>query len=240
MSRARLPILCASAALALAAAAPAAHAFPASPEFAPAPVGRAGEAGSHGGLVARLQAALDRQGFNAGPADGVMGFHTRRAIEAYQRSHGLRVTGRPTRELLARIEGNGPAARQDERREERRDLRHQNRRAERRAPGGIVARDRVRAVQEALDRRGYRAGPPDGVLGPATRRAIVRYRRDAHLPPGPEITPRLLSQLRVTPGARDRRHDHEHDQGAFEQRHDHEHESDHGARGHDDGYGTHG
>jgi peptidoglycan hydrolase-like protein with peptidoglycan-binding domain len=40
-----------------------------------------------------LQARLNALGFDAGPADGVMGGRTRRAIEAYQRSIGVTPTG---------------------------------------------------------------------------------------------------------------------------------------------------
>jgi lytic murein transglycosylase len=48
-----------------------------------------------------LQAGLNRAGFEAGPADGVIGDSTRNAIAAFQRARGLRVTGTPSRDLLA-------------------------------------------------------------------------------------------------------------------------------------------
>lgn len=42
-----------------------------------------------------------------------------------------------------------------------------------------LSRDRVLALQAALNERGYDAGKPDGIVGPATRSAIRHYQRDA-------------------------------------------------------------
>ncbi len=50
-----------------------------------------------------LQAGLNRRGFDAGTPDGVIGSGTRAAIEAFQRSRGLAVTGDPSPGLLARL-----------------------------------------------------------------------------------------------------------------------------------------
>jgi hypothetical protein len=46
-----------------------------------------------GGMTASVQSSLDRQGYNAGPPDGVMGGQTRDAIAAFQGAHGLQQTG---------------------------------------------------------------------------------------------------------------------------------------------------
>jgi membrane-bound lytic murein transglycosylase B len=48
-----------------------------------------------------LQRGLTRAGFDTDGADGVIGNNTRRAIEAFQRSRGLPVTGVPSLDLLA-------------------------------------------------------------------------------------------------------------------------------------------
>jgi len=50
-----------------------------------------------------LQQGLNRAGFDAGKADGVVGSGTRAAIEAYQRANGLAVTGDPSPALLAAL-----------------------------------------------------------------------------------------------------------------------------------------
>ena len=51
----------------------------------------------------RLQAGLNRAGFDAGTPDGVLGKKTEAAISAYQQRNGMAVTGEPSRELLARL-----------------------------------------------------------------------------------------------------------------------------------------
>ena len=43
--------------------------------------------------VKSTQTFLAALGYNPGPADGILGFQTRNAIEAFQRDHGLPVTG---------------------------------------------------------------------------------------------------------------------------------------------------
>ncbi len=50
-----------------------------------------------------LQRGLTRAGFDAGTPDGVIGKKTEAAIEGYQRSQGLAVTGVPSRALLDRL-----------------------------------------------------------------------------------------------------------------------------------------
>lgn len=53
-----------------------------------------------GDPVADVQAMLTRLGYDAGPADGKMGERTRLAVEAFQRSSGLPVTGDVDESLL--------------------------------------------------------------------------------------------------------------------------------------------
>ncbi len=53
--------------------------------------------------VAWVQDALQRKGYSPGPADGVMGQRTRRAIEAFQRDNGLPVDGNVGPTLLTRL-----------------------------------------------------------------------------------------------------------------------------------------
>ncbi|MBB1127008.1 peptidoglycan-binding domain-containing protein [Thiospirillum jenense] len=43
--------------------------------------------------IHRAQMALQELGYRPGPADGVYGSNTRRAIKQFQRDHGLAVTG---------------------------------------------------------------------------------------------------------------------------------------------------
>lgn len=55
-------------------------------------------------LVARIQAELSAIGFDAGPADGIIGTKTRDAIRAFQRQQKMTETGRPEADLLIKIQ----------------------------------------------------------------------------------------------------------------------------------------
>lgn len=59
--------------------------------------------------------------------------------------------------------------------------------------------DQVREVQRRLNVAGYYRGPVDGRLGPATRRAIIAYQRDAKLPPTGALTGDLVATLSGAP-----------------------------------------
>jgi hypothetical protein len=65
--------------------------------------GVAGYAGGGGSVVSAVQSALDQNGYNAGPVDGVMGPGTRSAIAAFQADHGLAATGQINPPLLHRL-----------------------------------------------------------------------------------------------------------------------------------------
>ena len=49
------------------------------------------------------QERLRHSGYQPGPIDGILGFETASALRAYQRAHGLSVTGRATPETLATL-----------------------------------------------------------------------------------------------------------------------------------------
>ncbi|MEX2480361.1 MAG: peptidoglycan-binding protein [Gammaproteobacteria bacterium] len=52
-----------------------------------------------------IQSGLNELGYDAGPADGVMGGRTRAAIRDYQKDHAVRVDGQPSTSLLQHITG---------------------------------------------------------------------------------------------------------------------------------------
>ncbi len=54
-------------------------------------------------LVADVQSALVNAGYDPGPADGVIGPRTSRAISAYQRDNGLSTDGQPSASLLQHL-----------------------------------------------------------------------------------------------------------------------------------------
>jgi len=55
-------------------------------------------------LVRNIQSGLAQVGYDPGPADGVYGPRTRRAIGEYQEHNDLLVDGRPSRALLRHIQ----------------------------------------------------------------------------------------------------------------------------------------
>jgi peptidoglycan hydrolase-like protein with peptidoglycan-binding domain len=68
------------------------------------PIWADGDQQANAPAVSRVQAGLNRLGYNPGPNDGVMGGQTRSAIENYQRDYGLPIDGRPTLQLAQHIE----------------------------------------------------------------------------------------------------------------------------------------
>jgi TPR repeat protein len=54
-------------------------------------------------LIAAVQRELNRLGYRSGPADGIAGNRTRKAIEQFQRDTGLEITGAATESLLDRL-----------------------------------------------------------------------------------------------------------------------------------------
>ncbi|MGB9130498.1 MAG: lytic murein transglycosylase [Thiobacillus sp.] len=74
-------------------------------------VSQAGEAGALStAQVKALQQALNELGFDAGPADGLLGPMTQTAIRQYQAAHQLPVDGYPAPSVLAHIERAHAAA----------------------------------------------------------------------------------------------------------------------------------
>jgi len=117
--------------------------------------------------IAEIQEALARDGYDPGPANGVMTGKTRRAILAYERAAGLPRDGMASPALLERLRA-APSTPQD---------------------------DPVKEAQAALQRLGFFAGPVDGAMGPRTRDAIVRFQAASRLPVDPRISDRLLADL---------------------------------------------
>ena len=54
--------------------------------------------------VKRVQAQLTRLGFRPGPADGLLGSKTTRAIKSYQTAHQMPITGNISSQFLKHLE----------------------------------------------------------------------------------------------------------------------------------------
>jgi peptidoglycan hydrolase-like protein with peptidoglycan-binding domain len=140
-------------------------------------------------VVRAVQRELAERGFDVGAEDGKLSHKTKAAISAYEKGHGLPVTGRATDELLRHIL-LGDRAR----------------------PGGATGSVRnipktsakqgldVKAVQQILADLGYAPGPIDGAAGKATERAISAFQRDRKIVDTGKITPELLAELKRVTG----------------------------------------
>ena len=141
-------------------------------------------------LVRAVQRELATRGFDVGPEDGKPSDKTRAAISAYEKGHGLPVTGVATDQLLRHILLGASVQ-----------------------PGGAtgsVAGDTVsgkakdglsvKAVQQVLADLGYAPGPVDGALGDATTRAIGAFQRDRKMAETGRITPELMRELKRVTG----------------------------------------
>ena len=60
-----------------------------------------------------------------------------------------------------------------------------------------LSRSQLRALQTALNERGFDAGTPDGLMGPATREGLRRYQRSVGLPADGYPTVELLERLQA-------------------------------------------
>jgi lysozyme family protein len=134
--------------------------------------------------VAALQVALRMHGAHYGAIDGILGPETRAAVRRFQRREGLVVNGVPGRATLKAL---GPFAR--------------HRLGSRALRAGLGGWDSA-AVQFLLVRCELPVGAIDGVFGPRTRAAVVRYQRQAALPADGVVGARTLAALRAERGCR--------------------------------------
>jgi lytic murein transglycosylase len=134
-----------------------------------------------------LQTLLSAQGYDAGPADGLFGSHTRSAVRAFQQANDLAADGYPTAALLTRIRQiagvsppDPPAAAPAPRGPHVREL-------------GVAG---VRELQRLLRRLGFNPGRADGAIGERTREAIRAFERSVGRRVTGEATAPVLNAAR--------------------------------------------
>ncbi|MDX9887005.1 peptidoglycan-binding protein [Thauera sp.] len=141
--------------------------------------GSAFQVAQYSNTVLELQRELNQLGFNAGPADGVMGARTRSAIRAYQADNELLVDGQPSASLLSHVRATGQG----------------------RTPPPATSTtgasfQMVADIQEALRGSGYTPGRESGRLDDQTRAAIRSYESDHGLLMSGEPSVELLRHMR--------------------------------------------
>ena len=106
-----------------------------------------------------MQQTLAHRGFKVEPIDGNMHAATQQALRQFQKSENLEDTGRLNDRTLAAlgIEPEQPAPQAEARP----------------AHGAPLVRD----MQHRLNQLGYNAGPEDGIMGRATRTALLEFQR---------------------------------------------------------------
>jgi peptidoglycan hydrolase-like protein with peptidoglycan-binding domain/DNA invertase Pin-like site-specific DNA recombinase len=169
------------------AAAAAKRSMAASPDAAPLAYGAGYELPRGSDVVRVLQRRLHQAGEHPGPVDGRFGPLTEAAVIRFQRGHGLLVdgvVGRATHTALRRAAklvepGTGYAS-----------------------PHGA---SRVRAIQRALRLAGEDPGPIDGRFGPLTEAAVTRFQRRHGVAVDGVVGPATARALaRATRAARER------------------------------------
>jgi peptidoglycan hydrolase-like protein with peptidoglycan-binding domain len=145
-------------------------------------------------LVTAIQRELAARGYSRGSADGILGDETRRAIAAFEKEHGLPITGAPSDDLLRRIllgEAVTPGASTG-------SVASGAPRAKPVPPASDEAT--VKQVQEILADLGYAPGPVDGAMGDETQRAVSAFQRDRKIAQNGRITPELLREIKRVTG----------------------------------------
>lgn len=144
--------------------------------------------------VRQVQALLNARGYDAGPADGVMGPKTRDAIRTYQADAGLPVTGDVSSTLITNLKASssvvtypvqptypvGGASEFDQP-----------------LDPSLSGKDLIIAIEKELERLGYNVEEnDDGILQRESRQALRQFQRDAGLTVSDEPTVAALAAMR--------------------------------------------
>lgn len=126
--------------------------------------------------VRDTQQRLQAMGLYHGPIDGVWGPETRAAVERYQHSRGLAVTGRIDESTRQAMRTPPPT------------------------PVTLTDATDVRTVQNRLRQLHHYDGPADGVWGPSTQAAMESFQRSRALRVG-QVDTATLSAMGLDPAA---------------------------------------
>ncbi len=138
--------------------------------------------------VQSVQDRLHQAGDYGGRIDGAWGPDSVVALQRFQQTHGLQVTGQLNQATVATMGLNVDAL-----------LGGPQTAAGQAGPvppaAAAVAPDQVRAMQGRLRDMGFYRGPMDGVWGPETQEAIARFQHSRGLEPNSQLNPATLGAL---------------------------------------------
>ena len=147
--------------------------------------------------VLAVQQRLQQQGAYSGRSDGIWGPDSQAALEHYQQTHGLQVTGQlnqatlatlglpagqvltstPTQAATATAPGPAPVV------------------------GNSLSRSSVRTVQLRLQGLNFYHGAIDGIWGGSTAEAIEKFQRSRGLQADGQLNPATITGLGLDPNA---------------------------------------
>jgi peptidoglycan hydrolase-like protein with peptidoglycan-binding domain len=137
--------------------------------------------------IRKVQETLNARGFKAGAPNGILGESTSTALRAFQKSENLVVTGRLNPRTLAALGIPEDSASVGSSR------------------GAEASSATIREVQRKLASRGYSPGAPDGVMGRATRAALMEFQRAENLAVTGRANRETLAALGIGAGLAARR-----------------------------------
>ncbi|MDI6758389.1 MAG: peptidoglycan-binding protein [Candidatus Omnitrophota bacterium] len=140
--------------------------------------------------VEEIQRILKDAHFDPGPADGVMGSRTRKAIRDFQKEKGLWPSGKVDSKTWLELSREKEALKKETAaqplifpsEEHQRDIRPEEEIARIREPQEKTAKaklpqDRKKQIQIALQKAGFYKGKIDGKIGPQTKEAIKAFQK---------------------------------------------------------------
>lgn len=138
--------------------------------------------------VQAVQDRLKQAGAYAGVVDGMWGPDSEAALQRFQQTHQLQVTGQMNQATAATL-GIDPAS-----------LLASAQPPAPPPPGGdLLSSVSVRAVQTRLRALGFYSGATDGVWGPSTQAAIEHFQQGRGLQPNGQLNPATLTAIGLTP-----------------------------------------
>jgi len=149
--------------------------------------------------IRMLQHSLIQGGYAVDAADGVWGPKTSAAVREFQRMKGLKQTGQADAATLEAL-GVSADGRTRSATEAARDAAPEVRT---RTPADLHSAT-IRAVQQALDKQGFKVGPADGVWGQRTESAIGNFQRERGMTDSGELDAHTLAALGLLPAGTER------------------------------------
>jgi peptidoglycan hydrolase-like protein with peptidoglycan-binding domain len=142
--------------------------------------------------VQMVQGDLHRQGVYDGRIDGVWGPDSQAALERFQQTHGLQVTGQLNQATIATLgispdqllTATAPAAP-----------------AAAVAPiaGSALSQTAISTIQSRLRELNFYRGATDGIWGAETQAAIERFQQGRGLQPNGQLNPATITALGINP-----------------------------------------